>query len=152
MLLCLVKSVPPGSPKLLLFPFSMLMVNCPEPLFIKRWPCHVVMEPKAKGKTVILYLNYKILFIMTIFGINIDFATYRIKIGLILITETVDTPLNFVLEAQTTFASPWKIPHEAFLVPLAKSKLSLVWNPRTLSFSLLQHWTVLFCFVFLSSP
>lgn len=125
MLLCLVKSVPHGSPKLLLFPFSTLMVNCPEPLFIKRRPCHVVMEPKAKGKTVILYLNYKILF-MTIFGINIDFATYCIKIGLILITETVDTPLNFVPEAQTTFASPWKLPHEAFLVPLAKSKLSLV--------------------------
>jgi len=83
------------------------------------------MEPKAKGKTV-LHLNYNILFIMTLFGINTDFVTYCIKIGLILITETVDTILNFVLEAQTTFASPRKLPHEDFLIPIAKSKLSLV--------------------------
>lgn len=78
MSLCLVKSVTHDCPKHFLFSFSMLLVNPPEPLYTKHGPCPVVMELKVKGKTVMLYLNHSILFIMMFFGINIDFVTYCI--------------------------------------------------------------------------
>lgn len=70
-------------------------------------------------------------------GLNIDFVKYCIKILFICITEIFGTPLNFMLGAQTSRASPWKLSQTS-------------WFPQLKVNFLLYEIPEYFCFYFLT--